>query len=215
MASITIDPTDIDSLAAAVKAGLTTPVLLSDWLDSIDVANEIVEDCLVVDVDEWHAVDVWSNAEIVEEDHDSGEEAAQAYVDQEYVDNGDWGDDSETHYVDVNVWRMGVDKDGDIVPVDEESHTITVTPSVPDCEDDCEHDWQSPYEIVGGIKENPGVWGKGGGVVIHEVCMHCGCERTTDTWAQNPCNGVQGLTSVSYEPGKYADEVRAMAESDE
>jgi hypothetical protein len=37
--------------------------------------------------------------------------------------------------------------------------------------------------------------------------MICGCERTTDTWAQNPTTGERGLLSVTYEVGKYADEI--------
>jgi hypothetical protein len=96
------------------------------------------------------------------------------------------------------------------------SETVDCEPDEPDCErGSTAHDWQSPYEIVGGIRENPGVWGSGGGVIIHEVCVICGCGRTTDTWAQNPANGEQGLTSVSYEVGEYADEVerlRALSE---
>lgn len=43
------------------------------------------------------------------------------------------------------------------------------------------HRWRAPYSIVGGIKENPGVWGKGAGVSMTEVCEHCGCFRTLDT----------------------------------
>lgn len=70
-----------------------------------------------------------------------------------------------------------------------------------------EHNWQSPHEIVGGCKESPGVRGHGGGVIICEVCMHCGCERETDTWDQDPETGRQGLTSVRYTPGKWAVDV--------
>lgn len=36
-------------------------------------------------------------------------------------------------------------------------HTATLHPIEPEC-DDGEHKWESPVEIVGGIKENPGVW---------------------------------------------------------
>jgi hypothetical protein len=75
-----------------------------------------------------------------------------------------------------------------------------------------DHDWQSPHALVGGLKENPGVRGHGGGVVIHEVCVHCGTLRVTDTWAQNPSTGEEGLESVRYEAGKYADEVAAGLE---
>lgn len=78
-----------------------------------------------------------------------------------------------------------------------ESHTIEINPTEPDC---CggEHKWASPHSVVGGLKENPGVHGHGGGVIVTEVCRHCGCYQVTDTWAQNPCNGQQGLTSVEY-----------------
>ena len=90
---------------------------------------------------------------------------------------------------------------------EETSDTVTCEPDEPECPDHAAHDWQNPYEILGGLKDNPGVWGHGGGVICREVCVHCGCERTTDTWAQRPDNGEQGLTSVAYEPGKYATEV--------
>ena len=94
------------------------------------------------------------------------------------------------------------------------SPRVQIDPPEPDCDSGEDHDWQSPHEIVGGIKDNPGVWGNGGGIVSTEVCMLCGCGRTTDTWAQDPGTGSQGLTSVSYEAGKYADEIaeRRLAE---
>lgn len=89
---------------------------------------------------------------------------------------------------------------------------ITLEPDEPDCKDDKDHDWRSPIEIVGGIEENPGVWGHGGGVYITEVCMNCGTEKLTDTWAQDMSDGEQGLDSVSYEIGKYADEILKLIE---
>jgi hypothetical protein len=60
------------------------------------------------------------------------------------------------------------------------------------------HDWQSPHEVVGGLKENPGVQGHGGGVTIEEVCARCGTYKVTDTWAQDMTDGEQGLTSTAY-----------------
>lgn len=48
-----------------------------------------------------------------------------------------------------------------------------------------EHDWRAPHSVVGGLKDNPGVFGKGGGVVYTEVCAHCGTYRVTDTWCTN------------------------------
>ena len=78
-----------------------------------------------------------------------------------------------------------------------EEHTEEPTP--PECLDTADsHEWASPIEIVGGIKENPGVHGKGGGVVIHEVCQRCGTHRHTDTWATDRETGEEGVRSLSY-----------------
>lgn len=75
---------------------------------------------------------------------------------------------------------------------------VTLNPEEPECTS-TEHDWQSPHSVLGGLRENPGVWGHGGGVFYREVCAHCGRYRVTDTWAQDPDTGEQGLTSVAYE----------------
>lgn len=115
---------------------------------------------------------------------------------QQYVDGGDWGDDlNETVWVTVTSTPIG--EDGKPINDEAETHTIAIEPTAPEC---CggEHDWASPLSVVGGIKENPGVYCHGGGVIITEVCRHCGCYQITDTWAQNPENGEQGLTSTEY-----------------
>lgn len=130
------------------------------------------------------------NAEI-EIEAESAEEAA-----QEYVDGGDWGNGSETVWIDVYV--TPVDDDGEAIDDERERITITLDAEEPECEDGEEHDWRSPYSVLGGLEENPGVWGHGGGVIITEVCAHCGRYRVTDTWAQNPGTGEQGLESVEY-----------------
>jgi len=114
---------------------------------------------------------------------------------------GDY-DVESTIWVDVAI----VSPTGEI----EETVTIAIDPDEPSCagrrESHREHDWQSPIEIVGGISENPGVWGHGGGVTIREVCMRCGCGRFTDTWAQRPDTGEQGLTSISYTESEYVQD---------
>lgn len=97
---------------------------------------------------------------------------------------------------------------------DREIHKVAVEAPVPACAGDGGHDWQSPHEIVGGIRENPGVWGSGGGVKMTRVCMRCGCGKHTDTWAQDPVDGEQGLTSVRYEAGEFADELQALEAAD-
>ena len=85
----------------------------------------------------------------------------------------------------------------DILTDQHERRTVALDEPEPDCEA-AEHDWQSPYDVLRGLSENPGVQGHGGGVVITEVCQHCGAYRVTDTWAQNPSTGEQGLHSVEY-----------------
>ena len=82
-------------------------------------------------------------------------------------------------------------------PDDRDSHRIAIEPEEPECEEG-EHEWVSPLSVVGGIAENPGCWGHGGGVIYTEVCLHCGAYRETDTWAQDRETGEQGLRSVTY-----------------
>lgn len=179
---------------------LTNPGEVSiDWS-----GDEPAEGAPVFLVDGWFADD--GNCEVHYSYADSGRKAA-----REYVDGGDWGDRSDgTIWVRVSAWQevRSVDSDGQVVTgrACEDSHTIALDPDEPECPEG-EHDWQSPHEIVGGIKSNPGVWGNGGGVIITEVCMRCGCGRHTDTWAQDPDTGEQGLRSVRYEPGEFADEI--------
>ena len=126
----------------------------------------------------------------------------------EYVDDGaGYSPEPETWWVTVAVsWT---DDDGDECW---DSHKIAIAPEEPECPEEDEHRWASPYEILGGLEENPGVWANGGGVVITEVCLHCGCSRRTDTWAQDPTDGEQGLKSVRYSPAEYAAEVEALRE---
>lgn len=129
---------------------------------------------------------------------------------QDYVDGGDWGDDDDgTQWIRVYTWReaVGIDGDGYIVSenVAKARHTITIEPEEPECEDGQDHEWASDHDVVGGAEDNPGVWGHGAGLIYVEHCRRCGCGRHTDTWAQDPATGEQGLTSVRYEPGEFSD----------
>lgn len=110
-----------------------------------------------------------------------------------------WDDVTETMWVDN--FADPVDPATDEEIADERvCVTTTVDPVEPDCIDKhTAHDWQSPHEVVGGIESNPGCWGKGGGVMIKEVCARCGAYKHNDTWATNQTNGTQGHTSTSYE----------------
>jgi hypothetical protein len=113
---------------------------------------------------------------------------------QKYVDDGDWGEITSTVWISVSTYRK--DADGEIY--DEKGHTIAIDPEEPDCVDGEEHDWRTPHSVLGGLKENPGVHGHGGGVICKEVCAHCGAYKITDSWAQNPETGEQGLDSIEY-----------------
>lgn len=73
---------------------------------------------------------------------------------------------------------------------DNDSHDCSgeYSDELPECEisEDGEHDWQSPHSIVGGIKENPGVWSNGGTIFsTKEVCSCCGKYKSeTDNGSQ-------------------------------
>jgi hypothetical protein len=165
-----------------------------------DPADETEED----PTQHWSCTDGQGGPEVIEAE--TAEEAA-----QEYVDGGSWGMEVEgatTTWIDVRCTPIVDGK-----PDDDERECVTVTlqPPEPKCTES-EHDWQSP-EWLGGCSENPGVWGKGGGVVCTDVCSHCGTYRVTDTYAQRSDTGEQGLRSVSYKP---ADEQSGeWARSDE
>lgn len=79
---------------------------------------------------------------------------------------------------------------------------VTVHPVVPECTE-TDHDWQAPHHLVGGLKENPGVFGKGGSVTEQEACVHCGCGRFTDHWDTASYDGSQGHTAISYTEEEY------------
>ena len=126
----------------------------------------------------------------IEIDAASSSEAAQIYV-----DDGDWEPCNKTWWCHVTTWQ---EQDGEVI--NQESHMVAVDPDEPSCDADY-HEWYSPHSLVGGLKENPGVFGHGGGVVVVEICRHCGLTKTTDTWAQCRQTGIQGLTSIEYNSG--------------
>lgn len=117
-----------------------------------------------------------------------------------------------TVWTDVRITWSSLDEDGDEVINEDEVTNIAIDPPEPPCAEGAGHDWQAPHAIVGGLPENPGMWGHGAGVRLLRVCMHCGCGRHQDTWAQRPDTGAQGLDSVSYVRGEYASEIARITE---
>lgn len=193
--TISIDLTDLTSIAAAIRSGITTIQQVADYL-----GIDLIEDCLVLDGTPYTAADD-SGCEI-EIEANSTEDAA-----DQYVDGGDWGDRKETAWIHVSVWQAGLDEDGDEARVGMSHETVTLEAEAPECLDGEEHVWREPHSILGGLKENPGCWGHGGGIIQHSVCMRCGCKRTFDSWAQDRSNGMQGLSSTEYAEVEYAAEV--------
>lgn len=119
-------------------------------------------------------------------------ESRPATLEQDVIDSvrdGDWGEDA---------WIVHVRATCELTD-ESESYTVELEAEAPACEDGHEHDWRSPYELLGGVRENPGVVGHGGGALIREVCAHCGVYQVTDTWAQDQATGEQGLHRVTYE----------------
>ena len=185
----------IATLPKSIRADECTITTFGALRAEYDVGAYVDDGAPVVVLPGWFADD--GNAEVHFPRAASGEAAA-----QEYVDGGDWGERTRTDWIDVWVWRRAyaLDEDGDVVmlALDRERHTIELPPEEPDCIAGHSHVWMSSHSVVGGLKENPGVYAHGGGVIITEVCKHCGCYRITDTWAQRPDTGEQGLEAIEY-----------------
>lgn len=131
--------------------------------------------------------------------------AAEEWAD-DWARGGSWDDLTSTIWVAVTLVQ-GEESVADL--------TVVIDPPEPPCTGE-EHDWQAPIGLVGGIAENPGVFGHGGGVIMHEVCANCGVYRDRDTWAQDPETGEEGLESVTYRDADDASETwAAEGEEDE
>ena len=119
----------------------------------------------------------------------SMEEAKDAAID--WIQDGAW--DCKMM---LDVWITKVDHDGKVLDRVDFVVEVGKDPEPPECAEGLEHDWCSPYEVVGGLKENPGVWSLGG-TTIHtsEVCSHCGWfkKRTVYGSQRNPgqCDHVE------------------------
>lgn len=163
-------------------------------------------------------------SEYVLRDMDGAEKAIQAEglrdaKDQakDWVQGGSYGDIESTIWVDVDICEQ--EEDGSLITV--ATVTVAIDPEEPPCLPDEEderlaafpidagekHRWRTPHRIVGGSKENPGVWGHAGGTMGVSVCTRCGCGKHWDGWAQRPDTGEQGLDSVSFTAKQFFDEL--------
>lgn len=125
---------------------------------------------------------------------EASEEAAEEYVSV-------YEPEEKTYWCTVYTRRKGYTiEDKEIIEINDDNgeHFFTIDPEEPPCTDTYDHDWVSPIEVVGGIRESPGCWGHGGGVIMKTICRHCGWYRIVDTWDTDPATGKQGLYSITY-----------------
>ena len=93
-----------------------------------------------------------------------------------YHDNGNEEDDYE------QVWHHQIEH-------------LRVDPEEPE---KCSGKWVSPHSLLGGLEENPGVQGSGGGVVTTEVCPEYGWYKITNTWDQGCTGDGKPVESIEY-----------------
>jgi hypothetical protein len=135
------------------------------------------------------------NDDVVTEEFEARSDKRAMEHAREWLRDGAY-DEDKTHHLSALVERKRRSGWEDVGVV-----RVTLEPRAPDCVDG-EHDWQRPHRLVGGVAENPGVFGHGGGVVICECCMRCGAKHRTDTGASD--DSGQQCTEVTYEdPGYY------------
>ena len=70
---------------------------------------------------------------------------------------------------------------------------ITIQPEEPDCQKSPHHRIHPQHKWIQGQ-----AYAHGGGVQYTSTCKRCGIQRHTDTWAQDPSTGSQGLRSTAY-----------------
>jgi hypothetical protein len=101
----------------------------------------------------------------------------------------DWAADGDyDERVMVSVYVDEIDENGDAIPGEHARDEVEAgpepKPEATECGDeDSDHDWQTPIELVGGCTENPGVFSTGGTRFdYHEVCARCGMYK--HSWSQ-------------------------------
>jgi hypothetical protein len=87
----------------------------------------------------------------------------------------------------VKVYVDEIDADGEAIPGEHASDEVAAGPEPKPKETECgaddnDHEWDSPLELVGGCRENPGVFSTGGTSFRYEyICSKCGMYKTVCT----------------------------------
>lgn len=135
---------------------------------------------------------------------------------REWIEAGEWSSENGTYRtieLKCCVKEIVRGEDGEIdedATREEFGHDCSGTYSdeLPECKaeandedaDDQGHVWRSPFSLVGGIRENPGVWSNGGTrSTTKQVCRCCGMYRTeVDPGGQR--NPDEALCTITLEP---------------
>lgn len=130
---------------------------------------------------------------------------------REWIEDGDWASEDgvirKGVTLDACVRPITTDEDGEDITDDQQENDCSGSYSdeEPECEsegpgdDDGGHDWRSPYSLLGGLRENPGVWSRGGTVTVTKsVCACCGKYRT-ETDAGSQLDSGEPKSVVEYE----------------
>jgi hypothetical protein len=91
----------------------------------------------------------------------------------------------------------------------------TYSDDLPECDasEDGEHDWQSPHSIVGGIRENPGVWSNGGtSFSTKSVCACCG-RYNSETDKGSQCHPDEARSVIEIEDADEASLAWIMSQN--
>jgi hypothetical protein len=153
-----------EDLDAAIEAGREW-IEAGDWSSEDGTYRTITLECCVREIIRYRSEPL--QGESIDEDGDLID--AEGYLIHTAADMGEIDEDATD---------------------DNDSHDCSgeYSDELPECEisEDGEHDWQSPHSIVGGIRENPGVWSNGGTIYsTKEVCACCGKYKSeTDKGSQ-------------------------------
>lgn len=123
--------------------------------------------------DEQRRFMIWDDtiSEIIEGDD---LECALDYAEEKWQE-GSW-DEKQT----IQIYAQEIDWDEKTIG-DSITRDIEVGEDSPwaECYEADAHEWCAPFDLVGGLKENPGVWSMGGTTMVFKtVCLHCGCYKT-------------------------------------
>jgi len=144
-----------------------------EWDDDHPAWNAAVEDWIATGRKVFRLRDLLSGVEELIE-----AESMQAAIEEAEDWAGD-GDYDERVIVRVEIQELGGNWDSETITV--EAGPLPQPPETECGTEDDDHDWTSPFDIVGGCRDNPGVWSKGGTrMVFAYVCSRCGLRKTVD-----------------------------------